>query len=76
LNSIVDEKEDACGVSNGRMIKAIDDPGPKGAYVEEFTALSLYIELGISIEQAGANELIKDADCERRKNGEDDVVEC
>jgi len=44
------------------MIKAIDDPGPKGAYVEEFTALSLYIELGISIEQAGANELIKDAD--------------
>jgi len=62
LNSIVDEKEDACGVSNGRMIKAIDDPGPKGAYVEKFATLPKDVKLGISIEQAGANELIKDAD--------------
>jgi len=44
------------------MIKAIDDPGPKRANVEEFAALSLGIELGISIEQAGANELIEDTD--------------
>ena len=37
--------------------------------------LSKSVQLGVSIEHARADELVKDAQNERREDGEDDVVE-
>jgi hypothetical protein len=58
------------------MIKPVNNPGPKGAEVEEFAALAEGVELWVSIEEARTDELIKDAECKRWHDGKDDVVEC
>lgn len=57
------------------MVKTIGDPSPEVSNSEEYTLLAELIELGISIQQSGGDELIHDAERKWRKNGEDDVEE-
>lgn len=57
------------------MIKCIGDPLPKRRWCEKAVGLTQTVELWVSVEHSGRNELVKDADDEWRKHGEDDVVE-
>lgn len=71
---IAPEEYDTEGEENYRVIESICDPLPECRFGEENILLAEYIKLRISVKDASRDELVKDADDERRKDGEDNVV--
>lgn len=57
------------------MVERIADPLPKCHGREEAVRLSKLIELRVSVQHSGRDELVKDTDDEWRKDSEHDVVE-
>jgi hypothetical protein len=57
------------------MVDSVRCPHPERLWREEVVLLSKPIELRVPVQHSGADELIEDADDERREEGEDDVVE-
>ena len=57
------------------MVEAVDDPREEGMHAKEGTGLTEPVELWISVQQAGADELVEDAHGQRWEDGEEDVVE-
>lgn len=57
------------------MVESVSDPGPEGVHPEESSFLSQSVQLRISIEQSGRDELIEDANGKWWEDREDDVVE-
>jgi hypothetical protein len=74
LRKIVVPNQLGCKVQQERMVEAIKNPGEERMHLEKDTFLSELIKLGISIEEAGRDELIKDSHDKWRKDGKEDVV--
>lgn len=62
-------------VREKRMVEPIEDPGPERMHFEEHTFLSKLVQLWITIEKAGGDELIKYPNHNGREDGEEHVVE-
>lgn len=56
------------------MIESVCDPLPECRFGKENVLLAEYIELRISVKDTGWDELVKDANDEWGKDGEDNVV--
>ena len=70
-----EERRAGNGAAHHTVIEGVEDPEPKRGLCEERVLLPEHVELRIAIEDAGRDELVKDADDERREDGEDDVVQ-
>ena len=57
------------------MIERIHNPLPKGCLGKEEVLLAEDVELRVTIEDAGRDELIENTDDEGRKDGKKDVVQ-
>ena len=57
------------------MKKSIGDPLEENADPEKDRLLAELVELGVPIKEAGAHELVEDADCKWGQDGEEDVEE-
>ena len=57
------------------MVEAIEDPGKEGMHFEEDAFLAELVELRVAVEEAGGDELVKDAHDQGGKDGEENVVE-
>ena len=57
------------------MVQRVRDPEPESGFREEYILLAQGVELRIPIQDAGGDELVKDADNERRQDGENDVMQ-
>ena len=56
------------------VIQRINDPKPELCACEERVALAEHVELRVAIQDTCGHELVEDPDNERRKKGEEDVV--
>jgi hypothetical protein len=63
------------GGTHERVKQRVRHPLPEDGAREERVLLAEHVELRISVENPRGDELIEDADDERREHGEDDVVE-
>ena len=57
------------------MVEAIEDPGKERVHLEEDPFLPQLVELRVSVEESGGNELVEDTHDKRRKDCEEDVIE-
>ena len=57
------------------MVEAVEDPGEERMHLEEDTLLAQAVELGIAVEKAGGDELVKNSHYERGEDSEEDIVE-
>ena len=57
------------------VVQRVRDPEPEGGFCKERILLTEGVELRVTIQDSGGDELIKDPDDEGRQNGENDVVQ-
>lgn len=57
------------------VVEAVEHPGEEGVHLEKDAFLAELVELRVSIEEAGRDELVEDAHHEGGKDGKEDVVE-
>jgi hypothetical protein len=57
------------------VVQRVHDPEPESGLCEERILLAQGVELRIPIQDTGGDELVKDADDERRQDGENDIVQ-
>ena len=57
------------------MVQCVHDPEPESGLCEERILLPQGVKLRIPVQDTGGDELVKDANDERRQDGEDDVVQ-
>lgn len=56
------------------MIQCISNPEPERRFGKKFIFLAKYVELGVSIQNSCGYKLIKNANYERRKDSENDII--
>ena len=57
------------------MVQCVHDPQPESSFREEHILLTQGVELGVPIQDTGRDKLVKDADDERRQDGENDIIQ-
>jgi len=62
-------------IGDERVVEAIGYPGPEGRHLEECAFLAELVQLRVAVKEAGGDELVENADGERRGNREEDIVE-
>ena len=57
------------------MVETVENPGEEGVHFEEYAFLAEPVELRVSIQEAGGDELVEDTHNKRWEHSEEDIVE-
>ena len=72
---VVQEEVTAKDIRQDRMVEPVRNPAPKAMHAKEDALLRELVKLRIAIQQSRGDELVEDANRERREKGEEYIVE-